>query len=268
MTAEKNLRIINRYVKELWNEGNLDVADEIIAPAPPGGEGDEGSVEGGPESVKTLVNQIRTFMDPLHREVHHIVANETHVTLHSTITGTHSALLDLFPYPVTGEPITFSGVATFEFKDGLIVDEPWSVWPYAKLGEILAAATVRHYVEDIWNAGNTDRLDKFLGDGCVRHEPSGDFVGVDANAERITNLRSAFPDLHFNAEVIAGSDGGTTVTRRFTMTGTHKGAIAGLAPTGRKVTSTGIGISRFENGKIAEEWISRDDAGLMHQLSS
>lgn len=268
MTAEQNLRTINRYVEELWNEGNLDVADEIIAPATPSGKSGDGSAQGGPESIKKLVKQIRMFMAPLHREVHHVVANDTHATLHSTITGTHSSHLDLFPYPVTGEPITFSGVATFEFKDGLIIDEPWSVWPYAKLGESLAAGTVRKYVEEIWNAGNTDKIGQFLSEDCVRHEPTGDFTGWDANAGRIKNMRGAFPDIHFAANVIAGSDGGTTVTRRFTMTGTHKGEIAGIAPTGRKVTSTGIAICRFEGGKIVEEWISRDDVGLIKQLTS
>ena len=51
------------------------------------------------------------------------------------------------------------------------------------------------------------------------------------------------------------------------MTGTHDGEWMGIDPTGAKITSTGMALSRFDNGKIAEEWIHRDDLGRMRQLS-
>ena len=46
----------------------------------------------------------------------------------------------------------------------------------------------------------------------------------------------------------------------------HEAEYAGIAATGRTVTSTGMAVSRFENGVIAEEWINRDDLGLLKQL--
>jgi predicted ester cyclase len=50
------------------------------------------------------------------------------------------------------------------------------------------------------------------------------------------------------------------------MTGTHEGEWMGIAPTGAKIVNTGMALSRFEAGLIVEEWIQRDDIGLMRQL--
>lgn len=40
----------------------------------------------------------------------------------------------------------------------------------------------------------------------------------------------------------------------------------GAAPTGKEIAWTGIVMSRFENGKIAEEWIEADSLGFLQQL--
>ncbi|NQW16066.1 MAG: ester cyclase [Chloroflexi bacterium] len=264
MTVEDNIRVVRRLTDEVWTEGNLDVADEIIAPAGP--NPGHGMIEAGPEALKEQVGEIRAAFAPLRREVHNVVANESLVTVHSTLSGTHSAHIGLFPYPVTGAEVSMKGVATFRVVDGLIVEEPWSSWNYGDIAGPLATGAVRRYVADIWNAGNPDLLSEFVTEDHVRHQPGGDIVGIDALSLAITALRAGFPDLQFDATVIPANDTGKTVTRRWVMTGTHEGVYAGIPPTGRAVTSSGIGVSRFDGGKIAEEWISRDDLGLLAQL--
>ena len=78
----------------------------------------------------------------------------------------------------------------------------------------------------------------------------------------------ALPDLYFQVTIHPGNDNGEFVTRRWTMTGTHEGEWMGIAPTGVKVVNTGMALSRFEAGVIAEEWIQRDDIGLLQQLGA
>ncbi len=51
-----------------------------------------------------------------------------------------------------------------------------------------------------------------------------------------------------------------------THTGTHAGDLMGIPPTGRRIEVSGITISRFAGGKIAEEWHQGDDLGMMQQL--
>ena len=129
---------------------------------------------------------------------------------------------------------------------------------------------VRRYVDEVWNRGMLEVVDDLLAATHVRHDPvlESDSVGVNQIKEQVSALRAAFPDLHFEASIYPGGDDGSFVTRRWTMTGTHKGEWMGIAPTGVQVTSTGMALSRFEAGKIAEEWIHRDDLGLMRQLGA
>ena len=47
------------------------------------------------------------------------------------------------------------------------------------------------------------------------------------------------------------------------MTGAHTGPLEGIAPTGKEVTVTGIIVSRFEGGKVAEEWENLDELAIM-----
>ena len=264
MTAEDNIFVVRRFIEEMWNQGNLDVADEIIAPA---SANPDGVMAAGPDSVKNMVSEIREAFAPFHRVVHDIIASDTNVVVHWSSTGVHSSYISMFPYPVTREPISVNGVTTFGLANGKIASQPWSSWNTERIPETLAAGTVKRYVSDIWNSGNPAGLGKFVTDDHVRHQPGGDIVGIDALASAISALRVGFPDLSFDATVIPSNDGGKTVTRRWVMTGTHEGVYADIAPTGRAVESTGVGISRFEGGKIAEEWISRDDLGLLAQLT-
>jgi predicted ester cyclase len=58
------------------------------------------------------------------------------------------------------------------------------------------------------------------------------------------------------------------VVNRFAARGTHNGTLLGLAPTGKQVTVTGIGMSRFAGGKIMEEWTNYDVLGMLQQLGA
>ena len=80
----------------------------------------------------------------------------------------------------------------------------------------------------------------------------------------ITMYRTAFPDIHFTIdEQIAEGD---TVMTRWTARGTQTGELAGMPPTGKSVTVTGIVVDRFSNGMIAETWAIFDQFGMMQQL--
>ncbi|MDP2935231.1 MAG: ester cyclase [Dehalococcoidia bacterium] len=63
---------------------------------------------------------------------------------------------------------------------------------------------------------------------------------------------SAFPDgRHVFEDAIV--EGGRVV-RRGPFSGTHKGELQGMPPTGRRVTVSVIHIDQVENGRIVEHW--------------
>ena len=78
--------------------------------------------------------------------------------------------------------------------------------------------------------------------------------------------RGAFPDLHFTLEDVIGE--GDRVVVRWTATGTHKAEVMGVPATGKRVAVTGIEVSRFADGKLAETWVNWDALGLLRQLGA
>jgi steroid delta-isomerase-like uncharacterized protein len=76
---------------------------------------------------------------------------------------------------------------------------------------------------------------------------------------------TAFPDAK---RTVDGqySDGVNIVVTRWTTTATHRGPFMGVAPTGKRITITGITIDRIVSGEIVEEWQQWDSLGMLQQL--
>jgi steroid delta-isomerase-like uncharacterized protein len=127
-------------------------------------------------------------------------------------------------------------------------------------------ALARRVIEQMFNEGNLDVADELLALDYVDHDPTlpEDVHGPEGFKEYVGMYRSAFPDLHVQIEdQIAEGD---RVATRWTGTGTHDGELAGIAPTGKRVTVPGMEIVRIANGKLVEGWEGYDSGTLMRQL--
>jgi predicted ester cyclase len=75
---------------------------------------------------------------------------------------------------------------------------------------------------------------------------------------------AAFPDVRFTInDQFADGD---KVATRWTVTGTNKGALMGIPPTGKHSTVSGITIDRYQNGKAIESFTNWDTLGMFQQL--
>ncbi len=93
---------------------------------------------------------------------------------------------------------------------------------------------------------------------------SGLLNGYDAFIEYGLGIRSAFGDgRHRFEDVIAEKD---KVVTRGTFSGTHRGKLLGIPPTGKQVTFSVVHIDRLVDGKIVEHWGQGDTLALMQQL--
>jgi steroid delta-isomerase-like uncharacterized protein len=111
-----------------------------------------------------------------------------------------------------------------------------------------------------------DALAEVYAEDLVLHEPDEDIVGIEGLKQFVAMIRAALPDLRVTLEdVIAEGD---KVVSRWTAQGTHQGELMGIAPTGNRVTITGITIHRIEDGKIVEEWENWDALGMMQQIGA
>jgi len=127
-------------------------------------------------------------------------------------------------------------------------------------------ATVRRLMEEVWTKGNLSLADQFFSANYTHHDTSTpDFgPGPEGEKKRATLYRTAFPDLQFTVEgVIAEGD---TVSVRWSGRGTHRGPLSGVAPSGKKVSVSGMTLVRFAGAKIVEGWVNWDALGLLQQL--
>jgi steroid delta-isomerase-like uncharacterized protein len=128
-------------------------------------------------------------------------------------------------------------------------------------------AIFRRYVEEVGNEGNLDLVDEIFSD-YASHQPDGSVLerGPEDVKRFMGEFRSAFPDFHTTIEDQIAED--DKMVTRWTMRGTHEGEFRGIAPTGRQISVTGIGIFRFSDGKVVESWDNFDQLGMMQQLGA
>jgi steroid delta-isomerase-like uncharacterized protein len=126
---------------------------------------------------------------------------------------------------------------------------------------------VRRYV-DFWNSGDFSIVDEILSPDFVQHDLqylSGDVRGIVAVKQLLTENSAAFPDSKITIiDLVAEGD---KVAKLWSWTGTHKGEMSGIPPTGKKVTlEYCLSIYRIQAGKIAEIWMGGSGYSFMQQL--
>src|SRR5262249_47337156 len=92
-------------------------------------------------------------------------------------------------------------------------------------------AIVRRYLEEGFHRRNPAAVDELVAPDFVHHDPVNPLHGPAGLKEYQAVLFAAFPDLRLTLEDIVAE--GDKVVVRYTMTGTHRGAVAGIAPTGK-----------------------------------
>ena len=80
------------------------------------------------------------------------------------------------------------------------------------------------------------------------------------------DLDAAIPDRTDRIEVLMAE--GDEVWMRFSTSGTHRGPLAGIAPTGKRVGVHVVALMRFAEEKIVESWTFADEFGLLLQLGA
>ena len=125
---------------------------------------------------------------------------------------------------------------------------------------------VRRIREEIIPSKNLSQLDGLYTDDYIYHGIPliGDLTGVSAFKQLISSFSVGMPD---GSERVADQIAeGDTVVTRLTGTGTHTGELMGVPASGKRIKFTAIIITRFSDGKIAEEWAEFDALSFSQQL--
>ena len=123
-------------------------------------------------------------------------------------------------------------------------------------------------VFEAFSTGEVDSLHEVVAEDVVDHDPQNPRAdeGLEGFKQQVAMYREAFPDLRLTIEdQIAEGD---KVCSRWTAVGTHQGGGLGIPASGKTSTVTGIGIDRFEDGKIVEVWGNWDTLGMLQQIGA
>jgi predicted ester cyclase len=115
--------------------------------------------------------------------------------------------------------------------------------------------------------GNESALETLISRDYVEHAgPSAPSRGFAAAKANIRLFRAAIPDASARIEDVISE--GDKVVLIQTVTGTHRGALFGVSPSGARVSMPTIDVFRVSGGKIAEHWGVSDHLGLMRQIGA
>lgn len=126
--SEQNKAVVGRMIDDLWNQGRLEVIDEVYAEdyadrspgLPPGSSGDR-------DSQKQFVQAFRAAFPDIVGEVEDEIAEGDRVVLRWSVQATHQG--DFMGIPATGKRVSFSGTSTYRLTGGKIAEE----WTHADM---------------------------------------------------------------------------------------------------------------------------------------
>jgi steroid delta-isomerase-like uncharacterized protein len=116
-------------------------------------------------------------------------------------------------------------------------------------------ALVKSFVEEVFNNHDLSAIEKYL---------TG--LGNEGFKHFLSELFTAFPDVHADIEHIVAEDSLVIVFLNFT--GTHKGLFQGRPPTNKTVNIRSADLYKIENEKVVEHWDVVDQLDLLQQTGA
>ena len=115
------------------------------------------------------------------------------------------------------------------------------------------------------NARDYGRLDALVAADMIRHSQATPgtetMTGIEAFKAFLELTTTQFPDWRMECPMVVAE--GDLLGAWCSFTGTQEGAMGPFPPTGKRMELDVAGIFRFEDGKIAEWWVTWDNlAGL------
>ena len=131
-------------------------------------------------------------------------------------------------------------------------------------GELL-----RHFIAEVWNAGNVDASDRYIASKyTIRHDPGDPWEGQEldlaAYKERVRVSRAPFPDQCFTIQDLLVDGDRACMTWHWRAT--HLGDLPGFPATGNVVRMSGATIYYVEDGRFTGHWQIADRLGVYSQL--
>ena len=129
-------------------------------------------------------------------------------------------------------------------------------------------ACVRRFFEEVCNGRDLQTAEALFDPEFVLHEPrsvSPGGKGISAIQNEVSIYHKGIPDAQWIVHEVLAAENDKVVVR-WTGQGTHTADLAGISPTGRKVSVEAMTLFTCRKGKIIEMVDSWDALSMMQQL--
>jgi len=112
-------------------------------------------------------------------------------------------------------------------------------------------------VRELFEKGNLDFISELFSEDYVAHAGAKTHHGHRFIKQYIQLIRRSLPDVKLlKVEILARDEKSITWQRSFR--GTHTKSLKGIPPSGKRVSWYEMMVTRFESGKIIEDWVVSD----------
>jgi len=113
-------------------------------------------------------------------------------------------------------------------------------------------AIARRFVEEIFNARNTEAAKNFVTPDIIYHGMAEEVKGLEEFKKWVAEDLSAFPDMQIT--ILENLVDQNRVALRWSLKATHEKDFADFPATHKKFETQGVEILHFEGDKIKEAW--------------
>jgi len=112
-------------------------------------------------------------------------------------------------------------------------------------------------VQQLFDLGNLSQVEAIFDENYLAHAGTKTHRGHRFVRQYIKSVRRSIPDIRcMKVEILAGDEKCLAWQRSFR--GTHQAPLKGIPASGKRVTWHEMVVTRFESGKIVEEWVISD----------
>ncbi len=127
---------------------------------------------------------------------------------------------------------------------------------------------VRRYFHEALDQGMVEVIEDLFHPQCIMHRPGGTVRGIDNVRGVAERRRETFSQFKTTIHDVIGT--GDKLVVRLTHHGVGSGVwrsrLGNYDVSGKSVNWNAIAIFRFENKKIIEEWVTRDELAMAIQF--
>lgn len=286
---QANEQVIRRIWQEIVNEGNMDLAVELISEDYVYHTPDGRDLGGREEGFIRPVEMLRSAFPDLSCSVDDMIAEGDLVAHRWSARGTHEG--EYNGVPATGERIVMTGIVISRIAKGKVVED-WANsdalgvlqqlgrFPGRESGDYTWGEPLSHdgngctsevsrnlylrELNEVWKEKDTGALTDIFSPAFLNHDPAWpEIVDRESFSGWVAEWHEKAPDMEIVLEQLIVQ--GDRAAGRWTARWTDTAGLGSIPPSGRELSVTGIDIIRCSDGLIIERWWAKDVLGVLKQ---